>query len=79
VVLDVLNEAVLFEFQSYGGPCFNIDSECIYGISLDDSNIFSLDVDTGSSVPCPFMRADTSGGGWSGCLSAFWPAEVVLM
>jgi hypothetical protein len=41
--------------------------------------IFALDVDTGSSIPCPFEMTDISANGWYGCLSVLSPAEVVLM
>jgi WD40 repeat protein len=79
VVLDIVNEAVLFEHRSHSYPCFSIDSKCIYGVSLNDGNIFALDVDTGSSLPCPFVSAVTWAGGGYGCLSVLSPAEVVLM
>jgi WD40 repeat protein len=79
VVLDIVNEALLFEFWSEGYPCFSIDSKCIYGVSSYDGSVFALDVDTGSSLPCPFVRADTLGGGSYGSLTVFSRAEVVLM
>jgi hypothetical protein len=65
--------------RSHGYPCFSIDSKGIYGVSSNDRSVFAVDVDTGSSLPCPFMRADTLARGYFGCLSVLSPAEVVLM
>jgi WD40 repeat protein len=79
VVLDIVNEAVLFDLWSHGYPCFGVDSNCIYGISMDGSKIFGLDVDTGLPIPCPFKMTDASANGCYGCLSVLSPAGVALM
>jgi hypothetical protein len=47
-ILDVVNETVLYEFDSYGVACFSFDSKSIYVRSSQHSSITALHVETHS-------------------------------
>jgi WD40 repeat protein len=57
LVLDVVNEAVLLEFDTDGGACFSPDAKCVFG-SSSMNGIVCLDVETSAVIPCSFTAPE---------------------
>jgi hypothetical protein len=82
LLLDIVNETVLFQLDSGGGACYSFDFTRIY-VSAADGCIISLDEETGSSTPTAFgpyldPYEGLRGRRYDG-LSVCSPAEVVLL
>jgi WD40 repeat protein len=81
LVLDVVNEIVLFGFDSCGGVCFSSDARSIYFGSVTDDKFYlaAVDSETGESVPCPFSVCTTDNSDCYDTLAAVSPVELILM
>jgi WD40 repeat protein len=78
LLLDVSNETVLLEFDSYINACFGYGAKHIFGSSLH-GGVFCLDAETGSTISCPFSRPELPISKGYDSLIVFPYAEIILM